>query len=224
MNTTALTLDVGAGTQNFTGAIAVWRHRALRYGSRQIIKQVRDSSGGIRTEIKQLGAAPRFNLGCGIRLTSLYFFTDTQVENSNSVGERAIIQHPQLLASNISFSIRFRISKLAIRRKWSPFVGANIDLAGVTFGAKRIAQLASSTGPNSAQPAFFNLLRGNRRDRGTLNSRLYADILVTNRLTCRTGINHLIASYSISQDNYQKFFSQAFLGIGYGLGSSWRYY
>lgn len=67
------------------------------------------------------------------------------------------------------------------------------------------------------RPVTGNLLLGGRRDRGSLNSELYAAVALSRGLSVRVGYSHIVTAYQSDADRYRRFRNLAALGLSYQL-------
>ena len=94
-------------------------------------------------------------------------------------------------------------------------VGANIDLAGVATGPRRIA------GAIELKPARWSVLQVGNGDRGSLNSEFYLSLRVSHRLQARAGASHNVLGYrgtdsgsgSRPSARYQRFETVPFVAL-----------
>ena len=72
-------------------------------------------------------------------------------------------------------------------------IGFNIDLIGISFGAEKTYQFQGSGLQNNtkASPTPLNLLLVGTNDKGTLNSELYLQYKVKEKLGIKIGYQHL---------------------------------
>ena len=97
-------------------------------------------------------------------------------------------------------------------------VGANIDLAGVAAGPRRVA------GAVELQPTRWSVLQVGNGDRGSLNSELYLSLGISHRVRVRAGASHYVLGYrgtdsaSGSQPSarYQRFETVPFVAVRLG--------
>ena len=153
-----------------------------------------------------LDAAGRFQAGVGVRAS--HFFADSYALGTQAEPNQAGVQvaRPRLTSFNAAFHLRARVAG-PVR------LGFNLDAVGLTVGPDR------TTG-NPAQdlhPVRGNLLLGGRRDRGSLNSELYAAVALPRGLSLRAGYSHLVTAYETDADRYHRFHNLAALGLSYQL-------
>ncbi len=151
-------------------------------------------------QIGLLGAG-RLRLGYGVRF-SLIARTD-QAEFTvarasliqQGVREPVLIDQSRNHALNLAFYANYRV--LAAVE-----AGFNIDVIGVGFGPRRLADSRSTDpryqGRYSAAPSRFNLLQGGKPDRGTLNSEFYVAYWFGPRMGVRGGASHEVAEYTLA--------------------------
>jgi hypothetical protein len=97
-------------------------------------------------------------------------------------------------------------------------VGANIDLAGVAVGPRRVA------GAVELNPARWSVLQVGNGDRGSLNSEFYFSLRVSHRVQTRAGASHYVLGYrgtdsasgSGPSARYQRFETVPFVAVRLG--------
>lgn len=139
-----------------------------------------------------LGKKNKFFIGTGVR------FTTSNAKNknytsapSNLAGEAtkmdtAFGANTSIYALNALLNLGYNISpKLQI--------GFNIDLIGISFGPEKTYQFQGSGLQNNtkASPTPLNLLLVGTNDKGTLNSELYLQYKVKEKLGIKIGYQHL---------------------------------
>lgn len=164
-----------------------------------------------------LGPSRRFRMGYGLRLTSAFGrTTDYKTAPSDLVkgkGNGSILglvskdldenidtlRLPQTQAHsiNLSFSVDYAVSR------WVA-LGVNIDLIGYTAGPQQSgtflanrpirSPLSSTVQPARLTP--FNILLGDKSDRGSLNSEGYLRYRFSPRFSLRTGLSFQFNEYT----------------------------
>ncbi len=171
-----------------------------------------------------LDAAGRLQVGLGVRGT--HFFADEATYDGQNVRENSANQSqytlyvpsPRITALNIALQLRARVAG-PVR------VGFSIDLAGLSTGPERVGRADGTLfniAPNRAgtRPVRQNLLLGGNRDRGSLNSELYAAVDLPRNFSLRGGYSHLVTAfeqYAFLDDagRYRRFSNLAVLGLNY---------
>jgi len=159
-----------------------------------------------------LDAAGRFQVGLGVR--GSYYFADNLTLNRQSSGDAQVLRvpSPRLEAINAAFHIRALVA--------GPLrVGFNLDLAGVSFGPERAGGYDGliTQVPPIARPTGGNVLLGGSKDRGSLNSELYASLALPAKLSLRVGYTHQVTGYEAEGSRFRRFYNLAALGLSYQL-------
>lgn len=156
-----------------------------------------------------LDPAGRFQVGLGVR--GSYYFADALTLDAPQEGFSLLsVTSPRIGAVNAAFHLRARVT--------GPLrVGFNLDLGGLSFGPERTSSFDVKTTPQTAQPTSGNLLLGGSKDRGSLNSELYASVALPAGLSVRLGYSHLVAGYEAAGSRYRRFYNLAALGLSYQL-------
>ena len=161
-----------------------------------------------------LDEAGRFQVGLGVR-GSYYFANDLALDSQSgeAPAQVLLVPRPRLGAINAAFHVRALVA--------GPLrVGFNLDLAGVSFGPERVSAYDSpiNIAPPIAKPTSGNLLLGGSKDRGSLNSELYASVALPAGLSVRVGYSHLVTGYEEGRNlRYRRFYNLAALGLSYQL-------
>ena len=161
-----------------------------------------------------LDPAGRFQVGLGVR--GSYYFADELALDRQS-GEDGptsllVVPDPRLGAVNLAFHLRAQVVR-------SLRVGFNLDLAGVSFGPERFSGYPGvfTNIAFTAKPTSPNLLLGGSKDRGSLNSELYASVALPAGLSVRLGYSHLVTGYEAEGSRFRRFYNLAALGLSYQL-------
>jgi hypothetical protein len=181
----AATFNIGAGS--YRGSASIAYDRTWRLGKKK----------------------QRLGLGIGARFTSfvgtdLYYVTAPAKlttestsplvifqENVNENIDSLLVNSSQLNALNLFINIDYKVSdKIKL--------GFSIDAIGFSFGSEARGNFMSGqTGKNTtAKPTPFNILLISDNDKGSLNSDLYVDYLITNRWSVRAGAQFLFTEYT----------------------------
>lgn len=157
----------------------------------------------------KLGAAKKFALGLGGRLTSYFgnnqYYTTAPAElTSGGTGPGVIfkddiianidsflVRSPQANCLNISFNLEYPLSKKIT-------AGFNIDMIGFSFGSSQPGTYINGTTstPVNASPTPFNILLVSDNDRGSLNSELYLRYFLNERIAIKLGAQFLFTEYT----------------------------
>lgn len=186
----------------------------------------------------------RFRIGYGLRLTSAFGrTTDYKTAPSELVkgpGKESVIGlfYPDLNANidtlrlpqtqghsiNISANLEYAISRRV-------GIGFNIDLIGFTVGpAQSGTFIANSPTPSplngtvqTARLTTFNILLGDRSDRGSLNSEGYVRYRLNPRFSLRTGLSFQFNEYTTTRkltfnnDRFRSSNLRVLLAVAYHL-------
>jgi hypothetical protein len=164
----------------------------------------------------------RLEVGLGARATTLRvdgpfaFRTGDASLRGDGIVNQLVIEDPWVTSLNLQV--------LAIARIAGPVeVGFDIDLVGVSFGPRRTGSYAATdprfSGAQGARVATPDLLLGGVRDRGQLNSELFAGVRLGPTWTVRGGLSHAVTSYRTVAEldhgnrDFQRFTTQAFVGV-----------
>lgn len=168
----------------------------------------------------------RVALGTGLRMS--YLSSSDAVFGNETYGAAADNLYKTSIASlsTASFNIPLYLS---IRPFEKIYLGANIDVIGLTFGGN-----ASGTNyvtlPNNDEVAVdvsastFNLLLGGASDLGSLNSEFYAGYRFTNFLSVRAGytlffsevtLTPSAAGVTIEEDKLRQVLGLGFIAVNY---------
>lgn len=162
----------------------------------------------------KIGRKGKFQLGYGIRLTSLFgskvkHITAPAKFTTANTGLGVIFQETieanldtltlekiQVNAINININLQYAFSK-----QWE--IGFNIDALGVSFGgAQKGTFVARSQGRNpsqeTAKPTTLNLLLTSDNDIGSLNSELYLRYWFHTQWAVRGGLTFAFSEYTSS--------------------------
>ena len=159
-----------------------------------------------------LDPAGRFQAGLGLR--GSYYFADKLALDRQGDSDNFPLQvpRPRLGAVNAAFHVRALVA--------GPLrVGFNLDLAGISFGPERLGgyERLIIQVPPVARPTSGNLLLGGSKDRGSLNSELYASLALPAGLSVRVAYSHLVTGYEAEGSRYRRFRNLAALGLSYQL-------
>ena len=167
-----------------------------------------------------LGRSKRFRAGYGLRLTSAFGrTTDYRTAPADVVkgkGKASVIglfskdldEHvdtlrlPQTLAHSVNISLT-----LAYALSHRVELGVNIDLIGFTFGPKQSGTFIANSPVRSplsgtvqeASLTSFNILLGDKSDRGSLNSEGYVRYRLNSKLSLRGGLSFQFNEYTTSR-------------------------
>ncbi|GAB2576486.1 hypothetical protein GCM10027190_27740 [Spirosoma areae] len=164
-----------------------------------------------------LGQSRRFRVGYGLRLTSAFGrTTDYRTAPSDLVkgeGRGSVLgllskdldEHIDTLrlpktqghSVNVSFNLEYAVSRRVE-------LGFNIDVIGFTFGPKQSGTFIANSPVRSSlsgtvQEATltpFNILLGDKSDRGSLNSEGYIRYRLNPRFSLRTGLSFQFNEYT----------------------------
>lgn len=168
----------------------------------------------------------RLRLGAGARLMG--FGGGEPI--AFSTGDPALIARGQtttlLVPDARVFSLNLEVQ--AVLRLLGPLeAGANIDLAGLSFGPGRTGDHRTGdpafAGPKRARVSSPNLLLIGNRDRGQLDSEFFLGWRFTEGLTLRAGLSHVATEYrtldplDAGNRRFRRFTTQPFLGVAWRL-------
>lgn len=168
----------------------------------------------------------RLQLGAGARLMGFGGFEPIAF----TTGDPERIARGQTTALDVSdarvFSLNLEVQ--AVLRLVGPLeVGANIDLAGLSFGPGRTGEHRSGdpafAGPRSARVSSPGLLLIGNRDRGQLDSEFFLGWRLGEALTVRGGLSHVATEYrtldavDFGNRRFRRFTTQPFLGVAWRL-------
>ncbi len=174
-----------------------------------------------------LDAGGRFQAGLGLRAS--HYFAENNAFDSQTGPENVVLTatEPRSLALNMAFQVRARVA--------GPVgLGFNLDVAGFSVGPDRPGTrtyppvlpppapgliLPGPSGPASdrTEPVFGNLLLGGLRDRGSLNSELYASVALPAGFSVRAGYGHLVTAQTTNDYRFRRFRNLASLGVSWQL-------
>ncbi|MEQ8415266.1 MAG: hypothetical protein RIB71_12400 [Imperialibacter sp.] len=164
----------------------------------------------------QLGKKKKWSLGMGGRLTNYLgknqyyltapasitsgetgpqvFFIENIIENIDSVQ----FASAQVNSLNASFNVGYQVHPKV-------FVGFNIDLFGVSFGAKQDGRYFEGNSGNttSGKPTSLNVLLISDNDIGSLNSELFARYSLNATWGIKAGFQFLFTEYSTDTEVQQ---------------------
>lgn len=164
----------------------------------------------------------RLEAGLGARLTSfrargpLVFRTgDPDLVRAGLVN-RLVLSDPWVTSLNVQLLVVLRIA--------GPLeAGFDIDLAGFSFGPARTGDYEATdpafAGPRRARVSSFDLLLGDIRDRGQLNSEFFLGWRLDERWTVRAGLSHVATEYRTVEPldggnrRFRRFTNQLFAGV-----------
>ena len=157
-----------------------------------------------------LDAAGRFQVGLGVRGT--YYFADAPLtlDPQRGASQQMYVPSPRMGGVNAAFHVRARVV--------GPLrLGFNLDLGGLSFGPERTTTFEFTNNFSWAKPTSGNLLLGGSNDRGSLNSELYASLVLPAGLSVRVGYSHLVTGYEAQSVRYRRFRNLTALGLSYQL-------
>jgi hypothetical protein len=162
-------LAFGAGSQRFTGALSFAHQFAVALDRRL-----------------RIGYGGRYSF---FRGSDLRFRTADRGELKGNPTDHALVRDPAIHALNLA-------AYVSVRPLRQIELGFNIDVLGVGFGPERLLEPEGPGEPSvPGSPSSFNLLRGGRRDRGTLDSEFYIGWQPGRRFIVRAGLSHYVAEY-----------------------------
>jgi len=166
--------------------------------------------------------ANRLRLGYGLRYsvlarTDVAAFTVAEASLiQQGIREPVLIDRSLHHSLNLAFYTSYRVLSALD-------AGFNIDVIGVGFGPGRIGNSQSSDpryqGSYPATVSHFDLLRGGKPDRGTLNSEFYVAWWLRPRAALRAGASHEVAEYTLAtplafgNDRFRHSSTLAFLSV-----------
>lgn len=126
-------------------------------------------------------------VGTGLRLSSFSSKNTTFIKDNQSITIRDKAQ-----ATVLSIPVHFEA------RLKGFFVGANIDVIGITFGKQRdsVSKTANFNKLDSAftaKPVAFSSILGRR---GTISSQVYVGVLVSREFSIRFGVSFVSSQFS----------------------------
>lgn len=163
-------------------------------------------------------APERFWIGGGLR-ANYYRADDLRMRfrdgTATTGGDTLTVPDPRVIAVNLMVSGMVRVA--------GPVgLGANLDVAGFSFGPSRSTRIG-----REAVPWEVNLFKGGTGDLGTLHSEFYVMYQATRRLTLRAGATHFVLGYKVkdigfpalemSDTRYNIFRTTGFVGLRLGL-------
>jgi hypothetical protein len=166
------------------------------------------STGISFVKLYGIGAKKKFKVGVGLRLTSFFgsnldFITaPPDLSSKPETVDTIQFKKVQTNALNLGIHLQYSLRKLDI--------GFNIDVLGLTFGASQsgIVDAPNNLLDNTTQTAKLtavNLLLVGDRDKGTLNSELYARYWLKPNIGLRAGASFQFLEYTtdnvIAYDN-----------------------
>jgi len=170
-----------------------------------------------------LDAGGRFQVGLGLRAS--HYFADVNAFDSQTGPDNGVltVTKPRSLALNVAFHLRARVA--------GPVgVGFNLDVAGFSVGPDRPGTrtyppqapagpiwLTFPPGPARTEPVPGNLLLGGLRDRGSLNSELYASVALPAGFSVRAGYCHLVTAQIADDYRFRRFRNLASVGVSWQL-------
>lgn len=177
-------------------------------------------------QLHGLWTSRRFKIGYGLRLTSAFgketdyrtapadlvkgagkgsvvgLFSKDLKENIDTLRLSKTLAHSINISLNLEYALSHRVD-----------VGFNIDVIGFTFGSKQSGTFMANSPVRSslsgtvqeARLTSFNLLLGDKSDRGSLNSEGYVRYRLNPRISLRTGLsfqfNEYITDRKLTFDN-----------------------
>lgn len=187
-----------------------------------------------------MGKSKKFRVGVGARFSSYIannqnYITAPAKLTSGKAGPQVIfteilnenldtfsLASAQVNALNLQLVLHYQITqKLG--------AGFDIDVAGVSFGAKQQGNFESSVWPQAnsnaieAKPTAPNLLLTSDNDWGTLNSEFYVSYQLRDKVSLRAGLQFLFTEYTTSvplvfdNDRFRNKSSLGFLAINFNL-------
>lgn len=168
------------------------------------------------TKMFGIGKSNRFKLGYGVRFTSYFSNSTTDLRTAPAKLTSGSASFAALFAEDIAANIdTFRLKSVqtnalnisinlqyALSQKLE--VGFNIDALGVTFGGKQTGDIVSvknkrkfadGSTQSTASPTGLNLLLVSDSDIGGLNSELYGRYWVSDKIGIRAGVSFLFVEY-----------------------------
>jgi len=168
----------------------------------------------------------RLRLGAGARLMGFAGFEpisfSTAAPDQVGRGRTTTLVVPDARVFSLNLEVQ------AVLRLIGPLeAGANIDLAGWSFGPGRTGDHRSAdpalAGPRRAAVSGPGLLLGGNRDRGQLDSEFFLGWRFTQALTLRAGLSHVATEYRtldpVDQGNrrFRRFTTQPFAGVAWRM-------
>ncbi|AUD03490.1 hypothetical protein [Spirosoma pollinicola] len=167
-----------------------------------------------------LGKLHRFKIGYGLRLTSAFgqatdyrtapadlvkgngkasvvgLFSKDLEEHIDTLRLSNTLAHSVNISLNLEYALSHRLD-----------LGVNIDLIGFTVGPKQSGTFIANSPSRSplsgtiqeASLTAFNILLGDKSDRGSLNSEGYVRYRLTNRFSLRGGLSFQFNEYTTSR-------------------------
>jgi hypothetical protein len=208
-------------------------HADLSFGFGQNNSSI---SGNVVKNFKLL-KSEKLHLGFGARAGFTFasgtqsFTTAPAKHTKNKTGiDTLLVDKPHFITANLTLNASYHFTS-----KWA--IGANVDLAGLTFGKKRTADfypsaLSQSEGPRRTammDSTTVKTMRSNfyftgDRNKGTLYSELFIRYTPTERYSIKAGYNFIISEYTTTtrvgyKDNYRfrNSYGQFIIGFGYNF-------
>lgn len=164
----------------------------------------------------------RFSFGTGLRLTQVgHPGRNAFAGRGPANGQTLEVRGGHLTALNVALQARWRLWHVG-GYAHPLHLGFNIDLAGFSVGPACPIASPTADAMRPARPVAGNLLLGNKKDRGTLNSEFYLAYKVTRRVGLRAGLAHVATGYSFDGARYQRFSNVPFVAVSYSPGRRWR--
>ncbi len=154
--------------------------------------------------VQHHAAGRRLQFGYGLRLSAFRAGDDAAYTTAPHDLVRAgrivtlTADGARTTALNVLLAVR-----VALFRGWT--AGANVDVAGAGFGPCTGGRIGSV--PVHACPARWNMLRGDTRDHGQLDSEFYVGVAVARGWRLRAGYSHFFSELTsdVSVDGNDRF-------------------
>ena len=179
-------------------------------------------SAGIGARLTSYLGANQYYVTAPAELTSgstgpFVIFKENIVENMDTF----LIQSPQVTSLNLSINIHYKFTQKIT-------AGFNIDGIGFSFGGEKQGNYINGfTGSiTQGKPTSFNALLISDNDLGSLNSELFAQYQLNNKLAIKLGVSFLFTEYTTStkvqtfpeeNDRFRKKSLMLGLGVSYKL-------
>lgn len=211
----ALDLAIGAGSNQNTAALgyAHYFHRGKNQKFRVGVGA--RFSSYIANNQKYITAPAKLTSG---KAGPQVIFSEILNENLDTVN----LSSAQVNALNFQLILHYQLnSKVGF--------GFDIDLAGISFGAKQTGTFESSIWPTSSssaivsQPTLPNLLLTSDNDWGTLNSEFYISYKLREKVNLRAGLQFIFTEYTtdiplaLNNDRFRNKSSLGFFALNYRL-------
>lgn len=147
----------------------------------------------------------------------LVAFSDNITENIDTI----FISRPQTNSINLFFCVQYTILK-----RWD--LGINLDLIGVSFGAKKISQYSSTQNASGeyfvaqdAYPTGFNVFLTSDNSLGSLTSEAYLRFWINNQWSVKAAFVYAYSEYTtvnklrLENDRYRNKMMMGSIGVTY---------